>query len=112
MEGLARRDLKGGTNMTLRIVSVAFLDWQATGADHFFVQTSEEEVMLYEANQNGSVQAVIDEPAPLRFVTASIEKFNNMYRVENPVDLATLDELPSYIGKFEITSETSCRYVG
>ena len=98
--------------MGLRIVSVAFLDWQSTGADQFFVQTSEDEVMLYEANRNGSVQAVVDEPAPLRFVTASIEKFNNMYRVENPVDLTALDELPSYLGKFEITSETSCRYTG
>lgn len=98
--------------MTLRILSVAFLDWQSTGADHFFVQTSDDEVMLYEASRDGNVHAVVDEPAPLRFVTASIEKFNNMYRVENPVELGALDELPSYLGKFEITSDTSCRYTG
>lgn len=98
--------------MVLRILSVAFLDWQTTGADHFFVQTTEDEVMLYEAHKDGSVKAVIDEPAPLRFVTASIEKFNNMYRLENPVDLASVDDLPAYLGKFEITSETACRYTG
>lgn len=94
----------------LRILSVAFLDWQATGADHFFVQTGDDEVMLYEAHKDGSVKAVVDEPAPLRFVTASIEKFNNMYRVESPVELSALEELPSYLGKFEITSDTGCRY--
>jgi hypothetical protein len=98
--------------MVLRILSVAFLDWQSTGVDHFFVQTGDDEVMLYEANKDGSVRAVVDEPAPLRFVTASIEKFNNMYRVEEPVDLDGLDALPSYLGKFEITSDTSCRYTG
>lgn len=98
--------------MVLRILSVAFLDWRTTGVDHFFVQTSDDEVMLYEGNRDGSVRAVIDEPAPLRFVTASIEKFNNMYRVENPVDLTSLDELPAYLGRFEITSDTACRFLG
>lgn len=98
--------------MSLKIVSVAFLDWKALGSDQFFVQVSDDEVMLYEANQRtGAVEKLVDEPAPLRFVTASIEKFNNMYRVENPVELDSLDDLPSYVGKFEITSDTACRYV-
>ncbi len=93
----------------LKIVSVAFLDYETLGADQFFVQINDSEVMLYEANQKtGTVEPVIDEPTELRFVTASIEKFNNMYRVDQPVDLAKLEELPDWIGKFEITSDTSC----
>lgn len=96
--------------MTLRIVSVGMLD-PDLGSDTFFVQVNDDEVMLYEARTDGAVEPVIDEPAPLRFVTASIEKFNNMYRVEQPVDLGALDELSRYIGRFEITSETACRLV-
>ncbi len=96
----------------MQILAVAMLDWQVTGADQFFVQVDDDNVMLYEARQDGGVKPVIDEPAPLRFVTASIEKFNNMYRVQNPVQLASPNELPQYLGKFEIVSETACRYTG
>ena len=93
----------------LKIVSVAFLDYETLGADQFFVQINDSEVMLYEANRNtNTVEPVIEEPTELRFVTASIEKFNNMYRVDKPVELARLDELVDWIGKFEIVSETSC----
>ncbi len=96
----------------LRIVAVGFLDWQTTGIDTFFVQINDDQVMLYSANRNGTVQAVVDKPAPLRFVTASIEKFNNMYRVDSPIDLPSLDQLPRFLGRFEIISDTACRFVG
>jgi hypothetical protein len=94
--------------MTLRILAVGMLD-PASGADQFFVQTGEDEVMLYEARQGGGVTAVVDEPAPLRFVAASIEKFNHMYRCEEPVPLAQLADLPQFLGRFEILTKTRCR---
>lgn len=96
----------------LNVVAVGMLDWQTLGRDTFFVQTGEDEVWLYEANKNGQVKAVIDEGAPLRYVTASIEKFNNMYRLEEPLPIDELAELCGLLGRFEITSKTSCRYLG
>lgn len=94
--------------MTLQILAVAMLD-PASGADQFFVQTGEDEVMLYEAQRSGAVTPVVDEPAPLRFVTASIEKFNHMYRCDTPVPLAQLADLPQFLGRFEIVTKTRCR---
>ena len=95
--------------MMLKIVSVAFLDYEVLGSDQFFVQISDNEVMLYEANtKTGAVDAIIDEPTELRFVTASIEKFNNMYRVDTPVDLDKIEDLTTWVGRFEITSDTAC----
>jgi hypothetical protein len=95
----------------MKILAVTLLDPSVSTSDQFFVQTGEDEVMLYEAFADGRVIAVINEPAPLRYVTASIEKFNNGYRVETPVAIASIDELPKFLRRFEITSETSCRLV-
>lgn len=97
--------------MALQILSVGMLDWQATGRDVFFVQINDQEVMFYEAFRDGRVAPVVEGPAPLRFVTASIEKFNNTYRCEKPVPLARVEDLPQFIGRFEVTSDTACRYV-
>ncbi len=97
--------------MALQILSVGMLDWEATGRDVFFVQINDQDVMFYEAFKDGRVNAVIQEPAPLRFVTASIEKFNNTYRCEQPVPIKRVEDLPKYLGKFEITSDTACRHV-
>ena len=94
--------------MALRILAVGMLDFKTTGVEHFFVQTGDDEVMLYEASTQGTVRPVVNEPAPLRFVTASIEKFNHMYRVTHPVEIDNLEALPSHMGRFRILSATSC----
>lgn len=93
----------------MKILAVTLLDPRVSGSDQFFVQTGDDEVMLYEVFADGRVQAVVNEPAPLGYVTASIEKFNNGYRLETPIEIASLDELPSYLGKFAATSDTGCQ---
>lgn len=97
--------------MTLQILAVGMLDHEVFGRDTFWVQTGEDECMLYEAHKDGRVVPVVDEVAPLRYVTASIEKFNNTYRVEQPIPLDKLEDLPKYIGKFAPTSPTACALV-
>ena len=108
---MLRWPLSWRTLMPLHIVSVAMLDVKVTGRDQFFVQINDSQVMLYEASTAGKVDAVVKEPAPLRYVTASIEKFNNHYRCEKPVPIRDVKDLPGYLGKFVITSDTACRYV-
>ena len=94
--------------MSLRILAVGMLDYKTTGVEQFFVQTGEDEVMLFETSTKGTVRPVVNEPAPLRFVTASIEKFNHMYRVTQPVELESLEALPSFMGRFRILNATAC----
>lgn len=93
--------------MTPLILAVALLD-PSLGVDQFFVQTGDDEVVVYEATRSGAVHAITD-PAPLVHVTASIEKFNHGYRCETPVPLASIGELPRYVGRFETVNDTRCR---
>jgi len=88
------------------------LDYVTFGRDTFFVQINDQEVMLYEARTDGSVKPVVAEPAPLRFVTASIQKFNSMVPTETAVELESIDELPRFIGKFSLTERGTCKLDG
>jgi len=98
--------------MSLQILAVGMLDYKTFGTEQFFVQINDEEIMFYEVHVDGKVTPVVDEPAPLRYLTASIEKFNNTYRIAEPIPLSDLSELHTYIGKFELVSDTQCRYTG
>ena len=94
----------------LQILAVGMLDVETFGMDAFFVQVSETEVMHYEVHRSGKIDAVPSEPQPLAQMYSSVEKFNHCYLVEDPVPINEVSDLPSYLGKFEITSETRCRY--
>jgi hypothetical protein len=98
--------------MKPRIVAVGMLDHKIFKRDTFFVQINDYEVMLYEACTDGSVKPIVDTPAPLRFVTASLQKFNNMVATEAPVEIDSASELPKFIGKFVLMSNGTCRLVG
>jgi len=88
--------------MKPRIVAVGMLDSETFGSDTFFVQTSETEVMLYEAHKSGKVVATIAAPAPLTYVAASLEKFNNGYLLDAFVEIDSIALLPKYVGAFEL----------
>ena len=96
----------------LQILAVGMLDVETFGSDTFFVQQGPDQVMLYEVHRDGTIKPQLPEPQPLRMVTASIEKFNNGYRCEQPVVIADVNELVGYLDRFEITSDTSCRLKG
>lgn len=96
----------------LQILAVGMLDVATFGMDAFFVQINEAEVMHYQVHRDGRLEAVPPEPQPLWSVAASIEKFNHGYLLDTPVPIAALTDLPRYLGKFEITSDTTCRYTG
>jgi len=93
----------------LQILAVGMLDVETFGTDTFFVQVDTDQVMLYEVHRDGTIKPQLPEPQPLRMVTASIEKFNNGYRCEQPVAIDDVRDLAGYLDRFEITSATSCR---
>jgi len=97
--------------MKPRILAVGMLDHQTFHRDTFFVQLNEAQVMLYEAHTNGHIKPLFPEPVPLCYVTAGIEKFGATYRVDEPVELDTVENLPAMIGKFELTARGTCRLV-
>ena len=96
----------------MQIVAVGMLHVEMFGWDAFFVQVNPTEVMHYKVYRDGRIEPFDPEPQPLEMVYASVEKFNHGYLVEEPVQLRELTELPAYLGKFEITSPTRCRFRG
>ncbi len=92
-----------------RILAVGMLDVAVFGSDTFFVEVGEEEVALYRAHRDGRVGLEVPGTAPLAYVTSSIEKFNSTYRLVPPLPIASVADLPRYLGRFEIASDTSCR---
>jgi|CXWL01.1.fsa_nt_gi hypothetical protein len=96
----------------MQIVAVGMLDVETFGRDAFFVQVNPTEVMHYEVHRDGRIDPLDPEPHALDQVYSSVEKFNHGYLVEEPVPLRELTELPAYLGKFEITSPTRCRFRG
>jgi hypothetical protein len=99
------------THTGLRVLAVGMLDVETFGSDTFFVQTGEDEVALYRAHRDGRVEAEMPRPAPLAQVTASIEKFNNMFRLDEPIAIGDLSDLVALLGRFAPTSATTCRRV-
>src|SRR5437773_1297713 len=96
----------------MKILAVAMLDVETFGMDAFFVQISATEVIHFEVHSDGRIRAEPPEPKAIADVTMSVEKFNHGYLVEEPVSIDALSELPSYLGRFEITSDTRCRLRG
>lgn len=96
----------------MQIVAVGMLDVETFGMDAFFVQVSETEVMHYQVHRNGHIEANPPVRLPFANVYASVEKFNHGYLVDEPVLIKEVSELPAYLGRFEIISETRCRYRG
>jgi len=95
-----------------RILAVTML-YKYSGREQFYVQISEEEekaVMIYRVFDDGSVIPLRERPYTLVSVTSAVEKFNAGYYVENPVEFEDLNDLPKYLGKFEIIRPGYCRY--
>ncbi len=95
----------------MQIVAVGMLSPEVTGHDVFFVQTGEDEVMQYDVFKDGRITPVWPEPQSMDMVASSIEKFNHGYRVEQPVPIASIDQLPTFLARFTITDDTSCRLI-
>jgi hypothetical protein len=95
-----------------QILAVGMLDVETFGMDAFFVQVSATEVMHYQVHRNGHIEANPLVPLLLADVYASIEKFNHGFIVDEPVPIKEISKLPAYLGRFEIISETRCRYRG
>ena len=95
-----------------RILAVTML-YKYSGREQFYVQISEEEekaVMIYRVFDDGSVIPLRERPYTLVSVTSAVEKFNAGYYVENPVEIEDINDLPKYLGKFEIIRPGYCRY--
>ena len=96
----------------LRILAVTML-YKYSGREQFYVQINEDEdkaVMIYLVFDDGSVVPSRKQPYTLVSVTSAVEKFNAGYYVENPVDIDDINDLPKYLGKFEIIRHGYCRY--
>src|SRR4051812_27012942 len=94
----------------LQIVAVGMLDPENTGRDVFFVQQAEDEVMQYEVFKDGRIVPLWPSPEPMDMVASSIEKFNHGYRVDHPVPIQRVEDLPRFIARFQILDEVTCRY--
>ena len=95
-----------------RILAVTML-YKYSGREQFYVQISEDEekaVMIYRVFSDGSVIPLRKQPYTLVSVTSAVEKFNAGYYVTEPVELEDINDLPKYLGKFEIIRPGYCRY--
>jgi len=96
----------------LRILAVTML-YKFSGREQFYVQISEDEekaVMIYRVFNDGRVVPLRKQPYPLVSVVSAVEKFNAGYYVEEPVEVEDINDLPKYLGKFEIIRPGYCRY--
>lgn len=83
------------------------------GREQFYVQVSEDEqkaVMIYLVFPDGSVIPQREQLYTLVSVISAVEKFNAGYYVEEPVEIEDINDLPKYLGKFEIIRPGYCRY--
>ena len=97
----------------IRILAVTMLDYKIGGRDQFYVQVSDDEekaVMIYHVFTDGRIVPLRKQPYPLVSVVSAVEKFNAGYYVEEPVDIEDINDLPKYLGKFEIIRPGYCRY--
>ncbi len=95
-----------------RILAVTML-YKHSGREQFYVQISEEEekaVMIYRVFDDGSIIPLREQPYTLVSVASAVEKFNAGYYVENPVEIEDINDLPKYLGKFDIIRPGYCRY--
>ena len=95
----------------MHILAVGMLDVATFGMDAFFVQLNDRDVRHYEVHRDGRVIATTPDPQTYDDVMSSVEKFGHCYLCESPVALPSLDALPSFLGRFAITSDTRCRYL-
>jgi len=97
----------------IRILAVTMLDYKIGGRDQFYVQVSEDKekaVMIYRVYTDGRVIASRKQLYSLASVTSAVEKFNAGYYVKEPLEVEDINDLPKYLGKFEITGPGYCRY--
>ena len=96
----------------LRILAVSML-YKFSGREQFYVQISEDEqkaVMIYRVFSDGNVIPMREQPYTLVSVASAVEKFNAGYYVQEPVEIEDINDLPNYLGKFEILRPGYCRY--
>jgi hypothetical protein len=96
----------------LRILAVSML-YKFGGREQFYVQVSEDEqkaVMIYRVFTDGRVIPLREQLYTLVSVTSAVEKFNAGYYVQEPVEIEDINDLPNYLGKFEILRPGYCRY--
>ena len=87
--------------------------YKYSGREQFYVQISEDEekaVMIYRVYSDGSVIPLRKWPYTLVSVTSAVEKYNSGYYVQEPLDIEDINDLPKYLGKFEILRPGYCRY--
>jgi len=98
--------------LMIRILAVSML-YKFSGREQFYVQISEDEqkaVMIYRVFSDGRVIPMRERPYTLVSVTSAVEKFNAGYYVQDPVEIEDINDLPNYLGKFEILRPGYCRY--
>ena len=96
----------------IRILAVSML-YKFSGREQFYVQISEDEqkaVMIYRVFSDGRVIPMRERPYTLVSVASAVEKFNAGYYVQEPVEIEDINDLPNYLGKFEILRPGYCRY--
>jgi len=96
----------------LRILAVTML-YKFSGREQFYVQVSEDEqkaVMIYRVFADGRVIPLRKQLYTLVSVTSAVEKFNAGYYVQEPLEIEDINDLPKYLGKFEIIRPGYCRY--
>ena len=93
----------------MKILAVGMLDVATFGSDAFFVQINDTQVMFYVVHRDGRLDADPPEPQSMTEMYSSIEKFGHCYLVDKPVEIHALSELPSYLGRFELTERGECR---
>jgi hypothetical protein len=95
-----------------RILAVTML-FEYSGREQFYVQVSEdpdEAVMIYYVFPDGRVIPLRTQLYSLVSVISAVEKFNAGYYVKEPVEIEDINDLPKYLGKFEIIGPGYCRY--
>ena len=95
-----------------RILAVTML-FKYGGREQFYVQVSEDPdraVMIYRVFTDGRVIPLREQLYTLVSVTSAVEKFNAGYYVKEPVEIEDVNDLPNYLGKFEIIGPGYCRY--
>jgi len=98
--------------LMIRILAVSML-YKFSGREQFYVQISEDEqkaVMIYRVFSDGRVIPMRERPYTLVSVASAVEKFNAGYYVQEPVEIEDINDLPNYLGKFEILRPGYCRY--
>lgn len=98
-----------GVERGLAILAVGMLDVAVMRRDAFFVQVAPGRVRHWFVHADGRREPAPDADLTYDDVLAAVERYGHGYLCDEPVPVPALDELPRMLGRFEITSATTCR---